>query len=88
MLWFALVFLVFLKIPLLYLCYVVWWAVKDPPAPGEGFGDVDQAGPDAGGPQPDSWWRERARRRPLRRGPHGSPTRRPAPTVARAKPPA
>ena len=36
MLWYILLFLVALKIPLVYLCYVVWWAVKDPPQPGDG----------------------------------------------------
>jgi hypothetical protein len=85
MLWFAIVFLVLLKIPVAYLAYVVWWAVKDPPQPGEG---CEGAGRElGGGPAPDSsWWR----RPPLpgrtrRRGPHGSPTRRPEPVVARSK---
>ena len=35
MLWFTVVFLILLKIPIVYLCYIVWWAVKDPPQPGE-----------------------------------------------------
>ena len=85
MLWFTLVFLVLLKIPLAYLCYVVWWAVKDPPAPGEGYagaGDrADTGGPDSG----PSWWKRRAPKRPARRGPHGSPTRRPEPALTRAR---
>jgi hypothetical protein len=89
MLWFTLVFLVLLKIPLLYLCYVVWWAVKDPPAPGEGLED---AGVEPGfGPEPESgsWWKRRLPRHPTRRGPHGSPARRPAvaPTRARSRAP-
>jgi hypothetical protein len=80
--WFSLVFLVLLKIPLLYLCYVVWWAVKQPPASGaDAAGSGEEHGPDR--PQPGWWWRKRAPRRPpLRHGPHGSPERRPA--VARA----
>jgi hypothetical protein len=82
MLWFSLVFLVLLKIPLAYLCYVVWWAVKDPPAPGGGAEGVGDA---AGGPESGSgsWWR--VPQRPPRRGPHGSPVRRPAPAPTRAR---
>lgn len=87
--WFSLVFLVVLKIPVLYLCYVVWWAVKDPPVPGDAAEGADE-GLDAGGPEPGSWWRRRVPRKPLRHGPHGSPTRRPEPalTRARTRPPA
>jgi hypothetical protein len=72
MLWFTLWFMVILKIPALYLCYVIWWAVKDPPlesgAAGGGIG--------GGGVDFDP------RRRPhtpipgRRPGPHGSPDRR------------
>jgi hypothetical protein len=88
--WFVVVFLVLLKIPAAYLCYVVWWAVKDPPVPGEDDASADEhaepGGPEAGG----SWWRRRVPRPPLRHGPHGSPDRRPKPavTTARTKPPA
>jgi hypothetical protein len=66
MLWFTLWFMVILKIPALYLCYVIWWAVKDPPAAapgtsGEGFG--------GGGLEP-----------PRRRGPRApAPGRHPRP---------
>lgn len=72
MLWFTLWFTIALKIPALYLAYVIWWSVKDPPtaAPGnfqEGIegGDAGHGGPRA--PAHD-------RRRP--HGPHGSPERR------------
>lgn len=86
MLWFTLVFLVLLKIPLVYLCYVVWWAVKDAPAPGEGYGEAVAGEPEAGGPEPGSWWRRRLPRRPPERhGPHGSPARRPLPALTRAR---
>ena len=58
--------MVILKLPVVYLCLVVWWAVKSGPPP-------DPAKlPDArrdGGP-PD----RRSPRRP-RPGPHGSPVR-------------
>ena len=73
MLWFTLWFLVILKIPAIYLAWVIWYAVKDPPdaAAGEGPG-ADEGGP---GWRPTS---DRRRERP-RRGPHGSPVRRPLP---------
>lgn len=89
MLWYSLLFFVALKIPLVYLCYVVWWAVKDPPQPGEGDEVLVEVpgggGLDAGG----SWWRRKPAR-PQRGGPHSSPARRPesALTHARMKPPA
>ena len=90
MLWYILFFLVALKIPLVYLCYVVWWAVKDPPQPGDGFEGLAGAGDGGGTPdQGDAWWKRRTPRRPERRGPHGSPVRHPEPTLtrARSKPP-
>jgi hypothetical protein len=84
-LWFAIVFMVLLKIPIAYLCYVVWWAVKDPPQPGEegaaGF-EPGSDGPDLG----PSWWRRTLPGRRPRLGPHGSPVRRPEPApVARSR---
>lgn len=85
MLWFTIVFLVLLKIPLAYLAYVVWWAVKDAPEPGAGNeGGEPELG---GGPSPDpSWWRRLRRTgRPRQRGPHGSPARRPEPVVVHVR---
>ena len=73
MLWFTIWFMVILKIPALYLAYVIWWAVKDPPAPSVGWAAEDGAG---GGPG----WRPSRERTPFpgrRPGPHGSPARRP-----------
>ena len=36
MVWWEIVFmLVILKIPIVYLCWVVWWAVKSKPIPEE-----------------------------------------------------
>jgi hypothetical protein len=74
-LWFTLWFLVILKLPALYLAYILWWAVKDPPA--AGAGDAGEDAVDDGGP---GWRPTRDRRRVRRpgRGPHGSPSRRPA----------
>ena len=78
MLWFTIWFMVILKIPVLYLAYVIWWAVKDPPeshalpAPATGGPAADEGG---GG------WQRRSRRRPgPRGGPHGS-----APRLGRAR---
>jgi hypothetical protein len=82
-LWLTIWFMVILKIPAIYLACVIWWAVKDPPAPetgaaGNGFG---------GGIGP-------SRRPPTRKPapgrdprPHGAPVRRPvdAPLPVRAK---
>jgi hypothetical protein len=83
-LWFTLIFLVALKIPIVYLCYVIWWAVKDPPQPGEGYAGAGDVAPD--GPEPgSSWWRQRLPGRRPKRGPHGSPVRRPQTAFARAR---
>ena len=84
MLWFTLWFMVILKIPILYLAWVIWWAVKDPPDAWSGESG-DALADEGGGPD-----RPRGRKRPRRdrpaRGPHGSPARRPGPAVvARGK---
>jgi hypothetical protein len=55
--------LVVLKIPIVYLCAVVWWAIKAEPHPLEGAGVVASLEP-----QPPCDWRRR-RSRALRRGP-------------------
>lgn len=70
MVWFTLWFMVILKIPALYLAYVIWWAVKDPPAQPAGeapFGLGGSEGPRRGPRAPVPG------RRP---GPHGAPVRR------------
>jgi hypothetical protein len=73
MLWFTLWFMVILKIPILYLGWVIWWAVKNPPEAYAGAAPSEDGG---GAP-----WRPPVRRggprRPERVGPHGSPPRRP-----------
>jgi hypothetical protein len=86
MLWITIWFAVILKIPVLYVGWVIWWAVKDPPEAGSEPALEDlEAG---GGPE----WRrgvDRNRRRGRRGGPHGAPARspvrsRPGPRVASA----
>jgi hypothetical protein len=77
MLWFTIWFMVILKIPALYLCYVIWWAVKDPPVEaaggeGESFGGGGTP-PSRNGPRPPV-----PGRRP---GPHGKPARRERRTI-------
>ena len=66
---FELVFmLVILKLPVVYLCLVVWWAVRAQPRPLEGAARVVVAPPST------PPFGRRSRARPPR--PHGSPTRR------------
>ena len=60
--------MVIMKIPILYLCWVVYWAVKSEPEPEQ---PVAAVVPTDDGP-PLTW---RPRRAPRRPGPHGHPTR-------------
>jgi hypothetical protein len=84
MLWFTLWFMVVLKLPALYLAYVIWWSVKDPPTEVAGSPGGSEGGGVPGRDRPGP-------RRPFadkRAGPHGSPDRRPnrtAPVAARAR---
>ena len=64
--WELIFMLLVLKIPVVYLCLVVYWAIKAEPKPLEPA--LLPAEPD-----PPAPWRPRARR--PRRGPHGSPGR-------------
>jgi hypothetical protein len=64
--------LVVLKLPVLYLCAVVWWAIRAEPRPLEGAGRAVEPV----GPRPGDDRRRRPRRpRGSRVGPHGSPVR-------------
>ena len=88
MLWFSIWFLVILKLPIAYLAYVIWWAVKDPPEPSTGTMPGALEGRDDGGggllrsDRPRRPWRPLPGRRP---GPHGTPVRRPVPVHARER---
>lgn len=65
--------LVVLKLPIVYLCAVVWWAIRAEPRPLEGAGRVAQP---LGGPPTLDRPRARGRRpRGPRPGPHGMPVR-------------
>jgi hypothetical protein len=73
---------VVMKIPIVMLLWIVWWAIKDPPA-------AWAEGRDGGGsdrdPRPHPRWRPP---RPPRRGPHAQPAP-PSPArvrIARGRP--
>jgi hypothetical protein len=74
MAWEIVFMLVILKIPIVYLCVVVWWAIKAEPAPPDvGEGAVVTDTPPVGGAP----WRRVGRPRPMR--PH-APRRGTSPT--------
>ena len=79
MVWEIVFMLLILKIPVVYLCVVVWYAISEEPQPGEPVGVV--AVTDT--PLPDGGRRRTKGRSPRRFGPAG-PSRRPgrAPRVA------
>src|SRR6266581_6178568 len=69
--WELVFLMVILKIPIVYLAVVVYYAIKAKPVPGEGAGVTARIGPD-GGPGLGS---SRLHPRRFRPGPHGGPTR-------------
>lgn len=88
--WLIVFMLIALKLPIVYLCGVVWWAIKaEPQPPRDEVGAALEPSDDPGSPW--TWWRQARRRRPPRPGPHSSPARRaarpgrPAPSAARAQ---
>ena len=68
--WELIFLMVILKIPIAYLCWIVYWAIKAEPKPDEGEAAVVHVGVD---PRPPSRPRSRRPPRPVR--PHGGPTR-------------
>jgi hypothetical protein len=83
--WELVFLMVILKIPIVYLGAVIWYAIKAKPLPTAGAGVTAQIGPE---PEPAGWSRLHPRRfgRPR---PHGGPTRTyprtPRTAVARAE---
>ena len=76
MVWETIFLLLILKIPLVYLCLVVWWAIRAEPAPPEPLEPALVPAPLD--PEPKPGWRfMRRRKRPMPRrgGPHGPPQR-------------
>jgi hypothetical protein len=71
MVWEFVFMMVILKIPIVYLCLVVYWAVRAEPKPPEPA--LLRASAD--GPEPREPWRRRRSPRRRRPGPHGSPAR-------------
>ena len=80
MTWELIWMLVILKIPVIYLCLVVWWAIRAKPAPLE-----PALRPVTTEIDPRPGWSFQRRPRGPRRGPHGAPRRGYARQVARAR---
>jgi hypothetical protein len=78
--WELIFMMVILKIPIAYLCLVVYWAVKAEPKPPEPVRAVSQAG---GPPDPRAPWSPHSRRPRPRRGPERGPVRASRATVSR-----
>jgi hypothetical protein len=70
--WELVFLMVILKIPILYLCAVVYYAIKAEPHHPEGAAVTAQLGPEN---DPDRGWRRFHPRRFGPRPPHGGPTR-------------
>jgi hypothetical protein len=68
--WELVFMLVILKIPVVYLCVVVWWAIRAEPAPLEGAGRLAPLEPPPFG-EPSCVWSSRRRRAPRRPQPRG-----------------
>lgn len=77
--WEIVFLMVILKIPIVYLCFVCWYAIRAKPDPRGGEAAGVRVDPD-GGPGP-GWGRRAGRRTPRR--PHGGPVRA-YPRTARA----
>jgi hypothetical protein len=71
--WELIFLMVIMKIPIVYLCWVVWWAIKAEPRGEEGA--ALYAVPEDDSPSPGSRWQFRRTRRPRPNRPHGGPTR-------------
>ena len=81
MTWELIWMLLILKIPVVYLCLVVWWAVRAKPAPLE---PALRTAPLEIDPRP-GWRFPRGRPRGPRSGPHGAPSRGYQRRIAEAK---
>lgn len=81
--WWELIFLmVLMKLPIVYLAAVVWWAVRAEPRPEEGAAITVAAGPRAPSPERSYDPRPFRGRVPRQPRPHGGPARRPARVTA------
>lgn len=80
MTWELIWMLVILKIPVIYLCLVVWWAIRSEPKPAEPVVVKVAVDPE---PRP-GWQPSRVGPRGLAGGPHGTRSPTPARKAARA----
>lgn len=71
--WELIFLMLVLKIPIVYLCLVVWWAIRAEPQPPQEAPLVPVAVEPDDSPRPGLG--RRPARRPDRRGPHGAPRR-------------
>jgi hypothetical protein len=78
MVWEFVLFMFVLKIPIAYVCFVVYWAVKAEPAPPEPAQLRVRVAP-----EPKAPWSPRRRPVAPRRGPERSPARTSRATVSR-----
>src|SRR3954451_19637003 len=78
--WELIFMMVILKIPIAYLCFVVYWAVKAEPKPPA---EPVRSSADADGPDPKAPWSPHGRNRRPRRGPERGPARARRATVTR-----
>jgi hypothetical protein len=69
--WEIVFLMLILKIPIVYLCFVIYYAIKAEPKPEAGAGVTATIGPDDEGSQ---GWHRRLRN-PRRLRPHGGPSR-------------
>jgi hypothetical protein len=76
-LWEGIFMLLVLKIPMVYLAVVVWWAIRAEPHPGGGEADEARAFVPLTPCGWEDWKRRRitSGRRPLRPSPHGTGVR-------------
>ncbi|MDQ2984784.1 MAG: hypothetical protein M3R70_12830 [Actinomycetota bacterium] len=72
--WELIFLMLIMKIPIVYLCLVVWWAVRAEPRPPEPAIVNAELDP---GIEPHAPWQAGRVRRPRKQGPHGSARRRP-----------
>jgi hypothetical protein len=72
--WEAIFLLAVLKIPVIYVCCVAWWAIRAEPRPFDGLEPAAVLAPPESDPRPGTrLWRRP--RRPRAGGPHGRPLR-------------
>lgn len=69
--WELVFLMVILKIPIVYLCLVVVYAIRAEPSPEEGAAVTAELGPDDSG----TGWSRRLQPRRFRPRPHGGPSR-------------